>query len=163
MINTTVLHETNAIENLDLFLQAFPGLMEDALTDAFNAQIKPSLLDELRYYPRPAVHPFQFATAKSKRYYFWAVRTGVIKTSGGRYQRTGALAAGWQVDIFFGDGAVGMSVVNRRKEVKYVTGKRMIPGHQVTGWQRHDETIKFWQKAAVETADEVISGLINRR
>lgn len=148
---------------LDLFLEAFPGLLEDELTAAFDSQIKPFLLDELRYYPRPAVLPFAFATAKSRRWYFWAVRTGLIKTSNERYQRTGDLARAWKVDIVFGDGAVALSVGNKRKEVKWVTGKRMVPGHKTTGWPKHEETIQFWQKAASETADNVISRLINRR
>lgn len=163
MINTTVVRETRGSDTLDLFLEAFPGLLEDELTAAFDSQIKPFLLDELRYYPRPAVLPFEFATAKSRRWYFWAVRTGLIKTSTGRYQRTGDLARGWRVDIVFGDGAVALSVGNKRKEVKYVTGKRQVPGHANTGWPKHEQTILFWQQAAADVADQTIANLINRR
>lgn len=163
MINSSVIRETKGSDTLNAHLQAFPGLAKREITNAFDNQIKPFFLDELRYYPRPAVLPFQFATPKSRRWYFWAVRTGRIKTSNGRYQRSGALGAGWQVSLFFSDSAVGMAVRNPRKEVKYVTGKRQVPGHANTGWPKHEETILFWQGAAVEVVDETIARLINRR
>ena len=162
MINSSVIRETRGSDTLNAFLEAFPGYLQEEISDAFNSQIKPFFLDELRYYPRPAVLPFQFATAKSKRWYFWAVRTGKIKTSNGRYQRTGDLGRAWKVDIFFGDGAVGMSVANKRKEVKWVTGKRQVPGHALI-WPKHEQTIDFWRKAALDVGDATIAKLINRR
>ena len=163
MINSSVIRETRGSDTLNSFLEAFPGYAEQEIGGAFDSHIKPFFLDELRYYPRPAVHPFAFATAKSRRWYFWAVRTGKIKTVGGRYQRTGALASGWQVNVFFSDGAVGMSVSNKRKEVKYVTGKRQVPGHANTGWPKHEATIDFWRKASIDVVDQTIAKLINRR
>jgi len=51
-------------------------------------RIRPVALSEMRHYPRPTVHPFEFATPKSQRWY-WAAVNGripgvVIPSAGGR-------------------------------------------------------------------------------
>jgi len=163
MITASILRETHEIENLVAFMDAFPGLMEDELTTRFNTRIKPRLLSELRYTPRAAALPFTFGSEKSRRWYHAAVREGRIPTSGGRYQRTGNMVAGWEVNIFFGDGAVALEVKNRSKALPYVTGKRQVAGHRITGWPQHNETIAFWRDAAGEEVDAAINALINRR
>lgn len=162
MIRSSIITDLTAFDNLDLFLEAFPNLFEDSVRSIFDAYIAPGMLSELRYYPGPAKLPFEFATAKSKRYYFYAVRKGIIKTSGGRYVRTGALAAGWKAEITIDDNAIAISASNNAKAARFVTGKRQVPGHQNTGWPRHDATIDFWRDAAREQVNGMLNQLLRR-
>lgn len=168
MINAAIIRETNELELLNDFLDAFPGLAEDAIRTSFNANIKPGLLNELRYTPRLAVHPFVWSTnpaanERARNWYFAAVRRGLIPTSGGRYQRSGQMVAGWEVDVTVGDGAIALVARNKSRALRWVTGQQQVPGHATTGWVRHQETLNYWREAAREDADAVITKLINRR
>lgn len=150
MIRADLILDLTGIDTLDAFLDAYPTFALEVVRDSFNQEIKPGLLAELRYQPGPAKLPFQFATPKSKRYYFFAVRKGLIKTSSGRYTRTGKLVQGWDTTVSISDNAVVMSVTNPAKAVRYVTGSRQVPGHRNTGWPLHRTTIDFWRDAAEE-------------
>lgn len=160
MIRSGEVAKLDGLDNLQAFMEAFPGLFEESVADTFNTHIKPDLLDELRYYPGLAKHPFVFATPKSRRWYFYAIHVGIIPTSNGRYQRTGGLAAAWKANVIIGDGSVVLAVTNKNRAVKYITGKRQVPGHKNTGWPRHDETIDFWRDETKKELDARVLKLI---
>lgn len=163
MIRVDELTRVAALDNLEAFLDAYPELALETLRDGFNAHIKPDLLHELRYYPGEVVHPFQFATPKSRRWYFFAVHTGLIKTDGRAYIRTGQFAQGWDTDVTIGDGSIVMSVTQTLRATRFITGNRQVPGHRRTGWQLHAPTIAFWREAAQEQAVEDLNKLVNQR
>lgn len=114
-------------------------------------------------YPGPAVYPFQFATDKSRRFYFWKYR-GQIP-----YLRTGALAADWSV-IANGQlgggvfntltalvrsqrlsGTLTIDVFNSSPYGTYVYGPRQVPGHAATGW---DEQVNNSREAFINRMAE---------
>lgn len=160
MIRADVLFDFDRLNALAEFYAAYPDLALDTVRDAFHRSVRAPFLDELRTTPPPAKHPFAFATPKSRRWYFYAIHAGLIRTSGGRYQRTGALAAGWRVDITLGDDAVVLSAANPVRSQKWVTGKRQVPGHRNTGWPLAKSTIDFWRDASAEVAENALTALL---
>lgn len=163
MINADTIVDFAAVDHLLAFMEAYPNLAEDTIKDTFRLEIERPFLDELRFYPREAVHPFQFGSEKSRRFYFAQLRAGKIQTRGGRYVRTGTLAAGWRVDVITGDGTVVLSARNPVKYTPFVTGKRQIIGHEITGWPKHKSTIDFWREAAQERILLALHKLVNGR
>lgn len=160
MIRAEILYDIRPVYEAQLFIQAFPGLLEETVIAAFNRDIKPGFLKELQYEPPPAKLPFEFETAKSRRYYFWAVRSGKIKTANGRYVRTHKLSRGWDVGISADDEMIVMSAQNRRKYEKYVTGPRQVKGHRNTGWPLRQQIVDFWTDAALETTLQTVDQLL---
>ena len=160
MIRAEILYDIRPVYEAQLFIQAFPNLLEDTVIAAFNRDIKPGFLKELQYEPPAAKLPFEFETAKSRRYYFWAVRSGKIKTANGRYVRTHKLSRGWDVGISADDELIVMSAQNRRKYEKYVTGPRQVKGHRNTGWPLRQQIVAFWTDAALETTMRTVDQLL---
>lgn len=174
MIRAETIQNLKPLENLIEFTEAFPGLFEDELRSEFNTAIKPPLLEDLRYVPdKLPDHPFIWSTNPQKqraaqRGYHAAIRRGEIRTAGGRYQRTGEMAAGWDADMLIGDGSIVMVVEHKAKSkrerdgLKYTTGDAQVPSHERTGWVKHSDTIQFWRKAAFESVNRVIQRLLHR-
>lgn len=160
MIRAEILYDIRPVYEAQLFIQAFPSLLEETVIAAFNRDIKPGFLKELQYEPPPAKLPFEFETEKSRRYYFWAVRIGKIKTANGRYVRTHKLSRGWDVGISADDEMIVMSAQNRRKYEKYVTGPRQVKGHRNTGWPLRQQIVDFWTDAALETTLQTVDQLL---
>lgn len=126
----------------------FAGAFEDAekLIMKTLDESRAPLLQALGRYPsRPAIHPFQFATPKSRRYYFVLIREGKINTDGKRYVRTGGYRKSWVVDTIKGKGTYTLSVGNKWRANRFVGGAldfdeskaraRQVAGHRRTGWQ----------------------------
>jgi hypothetical protein len=88
--------------------------------------------------PRPAVHPFLFATERSRRYYFYLVRAGRVRTNGRRYVRSGRLVSSWRVLPRGGSRRVRLAIFNQARVSQFVfgnaAGSRQVPGHRITGW-----------------------------
>jgi hypothetical protein len=163
MIRAELIAEFREFDNLELFIEAFGDLWLETVTDSWNREIYPELIADLRYVPsRRAVHPFEFATPKSKRWYMWAVATGKIKTDGYGYVRTGKLVKGWSAKITIQDNAVVTSVRNPNKVIKWVTGNRQVPGHTVTGWLPHKDTIDFYRDESKRMVRRVTHNLLVR-
>jgi hypothetical protein len=154
-IRVDVLFQNEAIQNLTDFLTVYPDLALETARDTFNAQIKPALLDELKYYPPKVRYPFEFASDRSRRYYF--------ATHTPPYVRTGALAAGWKADVLMSDNAVAMSVSNPVKYLPFVIGRFQQPGHRNTQWPLFAPTVSFWKIAAVEVIMKALNRLVNQK
>src|SRR5689334_19386307 len=150
MIRTEIVADLKPLYDLQLFIQAFPGLFEESVFDAYNREIKPFLLNELQYEPGPAKMPFDFETEKSRRYYFWLISQGKIKTANGHYVRSHALSRGWKVGLSIDPDLIVISAENKKKYERYVTGPRQVRGHAATGWVKRQQTIDFWTDAASE-------------
>jgi hypothetical protein len=89
-------------------------------------------------YPGRVSKPFEFATDKSRRYYF-ASRKGRLP-----YRRTGRLKRGWQVRIDLRRNEGLISIYNLEPYAVYVygpgflrTSRRQVPGHKRTGWGKN--------------------------
>ena len=156
MIRTELLADFSTLDNLSRFAGYFATQVAAPAKAAFNTQVAPGLLADLRFEPPPAIHPFVFATPKSRRWYFWALSEGKISTDGSRYKRTHMLSQAWKVGLTVGDNAIAMFAANPRKETKFVTGKRQVPGHRNSGWPLHDTTIKKWQPIARDVVTKAV-------
>ena len=137
--------ETSAVDGIIDNAPEIVRLVADDVVSIYEPQIKRILAQE----PPPAKHPFQFATAKSRRWYFAAVRGKIpgvtINTDGTRYVRTGGLSAAWDVRVDEDRRGVTIVVDNPTRAAVYVGGsmsltnpsraaRRQVPGHRNTGW-----------------------------
>lgn len=133
MISARIRVDTDVLEAIQSQARKTPALM--AKTFQRNAgRVTRRLLDELTTEPRPAVHSFGFATPKSRRWYFAALRQGLIPTDGKRYKRRGVMLKAWKITIkptLEGGEAV---LENSQEGAQYVYGPRQVPGHKITGW-----------------------------
>jgi hypothetical protein len=82
-------------------------------------------------YPRSFPHKQPFATDASRRYFFWALKNGVINVP---YRRTQALANSWEVTP---SGAQGLTVDvgTAYDKAPMMKSARMTTYHRVTGWE----------------------------
>lgn len=159
LVNSEVLFDTGAIDNLADFITAYPELATETARDTFNTLIKPPLLNELHYMPPKVHYPFVWASAKQRKFVMAMLR----RTNNLPYHRTGGMVNAWKVDILISDGTVIMSASNKAKATKYVTGKQQQPGHVASGWPKHKETLSFWGQAAKEEVGKALHSLVNHR
>lgn len=92
-------------------------------------------------YPGPSVHPFEFATERSKRWYFANLAEGKIPTDGKRYKRQHNLENAWEVKMDRRGLNTFMTINNSAPYAVFVYGpgvlittRRQVPGHRRTGW-----------------------------
>ena len=108
--------------------------LADEATDYANERNLPQIK---RYPPNEAVLPFEFATDKSRRFYFAVI---VPRHGGrGRYQRTGGLQQSWTVERSRGKGVYRATLSSSKTWAQFVVGnlmkQRQVPGHRRTGWE----------------------------
>lgn len=116
-------------------IKTAPGKMADYIVNVVKPQVQTLVQSELAPYPGEVVHPFEFATAKSRRWYFAnRVQRG---SKQGRYQRSGDLAQEWVVEVDRRRNEGFMSVRNTDPAAIYIFGARQVPGHARTGWGKN--------------------------
>lgn len=72
------------------------------------------------------------ANARARRWYFANM---VDKGSaGGRYQRTGAIEAAWDIQFIEDDNGAAITIENNAPGAEFVYGNRQVPSHYLTGW-----------------------------
>lgn len=125
--------DTDILEAIQSQARKTPKLMETAFRRS-SQRVTRRLLDELTAEPRPAVHPFGFATPKSKRWYFYALRAGLIPTDGRRYKRRGVISKAWKITVKPTLEGGEAALENSQEGAQYVYGPRQVPGHKLTGW-----------------------------
>ncbi len=130
--------------------QTAPGKMGAYVDSVVRPRVESLVQGKLAPYPGPAHHPFEFATDRSRRYYF-ASRKGKLP-----YRRTGDLGRAWKVNIDRRQNDGAISVVNRSPAAIWVIGNRQVEGHRRTGWAK-DYPAAVQEIAAVAT-DLLIDG-----
>ena len=111
-----------------------------------RSQIKADLQPPDAQPDLPFVWSYDPAAQKRARGYYFAVI--VPKGSrGGRYQRTGKMAAAW--DVLFTDARDSASITleNDRPGAEYVYGDKQVLSHYLTGWSQLDEIVQRNQEA----------------
>lgn len=90
--------------------------------------------------------PFEFATEKSARFYFWLVTSSAFSAAsdGAHWIRSGDLENSWQVGVEYGAFTARVFIFSRDPSAKYVyRGQHQVPGHARTGWgSQEDEAAK---------------------
>lgn len=113
--------------------------LPDVAAAYFRDTVKPALeakvAKTIAVYPGPVVHPFGFATERSRRWYF--ANRGTKGARGGSYVRTGDLGKAWVVAIDRRSKDSFITIRNTDPAAGYVYGsgsQRQVPGHAATGW-----------------------------
>lgn len=115
---------------IDTIDKVFFGIVEETQRESEDRD-----LAEISVEPNNrAVHPFEFATAKSRRWYFAQIRKGKIKTDGYGYVRSGAYKKSWQILVEHQGDSFKVRYRSTAKASTYISGKRQVPGHRNTGW-----------------------------
>lgn len=119
-------------------VEELPRRAEATFGNLLDTQVKQPLqntvTDLFGQYPGPAVHPFQFATAKSRRWFFANI---------GHYTRKGKPPLGWTVNIDLRRTGSELIIFNQWTNSIFVYGgvtQRQVPGHARTGWGADFET-----------------------
>lgn len=98
-------------------------------------QIEDDYLPLLQNEPQQrAVHPFQFASPKSRRKYFAMIANGEVEVDDYGYVRNGGYAKSWIVDLEQNGTEYTLSVYSTFPAAQYVGGLRQVQGHANTGW-----------------------------
>lgn len=153
MIEARATVDTDALEAIQEQARKTPALMKKF----FELRAKPvtrRFLDELKDEPRPAVHPFVFATPRSRRWYFYALREGLIPTDGRRYKRSGLTIKAWRVIVKPTTGGGELVLENDQPHAQYVYGPRTVPGHLITGWPQVEPLQEKYSEQLTEVAIE---------
>lgn len=113
-----------------LAIRTLPVRAQREFRRELQTQVKPAVEQDVQElvapYPGPAAHPFQFATDKSRRWYFANFR--------GPYVRSMKLFQSWSVRVSSTIRQDLITIRNLRPESVFVYGPRQVPGHRRTGW-----------------------------
>ena len=157
LIRTEVVYDYARINELVVFSQQFPGLVKQVAKREFNQRIRLGLLAQLRKTPkRRPWDRTDFVNDASRRAFF-------AKTGGQPYQRTGALAAAWRVDIAEGDNAIAFTASNSKNYEKWVTGRRQVKGHAKTGWGKHEDVYNAWIPRVIDVVVRGVDELVKSK
>lgn len=172
MIRITNLHEIQAIDELEVFIDSMEVINQEILQETRD-EIAPEALNELSTEPGKVKYPIEWTSERQRRAFFATDGFG----SGIPYQRTGKLAEMWVIEVR-GNALV---IENKSAIAKYVYGSlaqnrnaalRFQQGfHANTGWQAATDTTAFWLDAAQEvyidkfdeTLKDFATGKLKRR
>lgn len=124
----------------------------------FNREIETVVQPELQRHvkdlvvvaPGPVVHPFAFATARSRRAFFATKGFG----RGVPTRRTNAIINAWTIEVTRAGEKSYIILTNTNPASQYVYGtayQRQVPGHRATGWGRDlRPALALIQERAVE-------------
>jgi len=135
MFSATVVVDTDVLDALRETARQAPRAYQAFV----NGTVRRAALQEVRArlaeYPGPVKHPFEFATAKSRRYYFW------LRKGKGPYRRTGHLLESWTIEVQASVTDGFITAVNTASYAQWVIGDRQVPGHRNTGWYRASDEL----------------------
>lgn len=164
VIQARLITEGNALQADIDSLSALNAIVSEAGQKVLTA-IAPDALSEMRHYPPPAKLPFDFGSTDERNAYFDKIRKGLVPTSGGRYARTGALAASMFFTGLSEAGRFTFKAGTRSKIARKVVGSMdasrdvRTPGHVRTGWPLLRDTVNFWLDAADEEMKKQIDSI----
>lgn len=148
--NRTEIHNEPLLQ-MQRWLDNFSDVTLDLGRETFR-EVQPHLLDELTHIPGSPVYPIRWTSEKQRRFVMAKLR----RENNLPYQRTGQLAAGWEV--LFVETKDGFDMKTRHADpvAKFVYGsfdrRRQFKQrfHSDTGWPDAAATVDFWNEAFVE-------------
>jgi hypothetical protein len=146
-----------AIDALKRFVQQYPTLVAKEVRARFYGEIAQPMLEDFKHYPGPAKHPFEWssnptANARARGWFFANYPQG--------YRRTGKLAQGYTIGVTENDDALAIFVRNPSKALKWVKGKRQIPGHKRSGWRLDSDLYSYWRDRVREMTIKVVRQIV---
>lgn len=129
--------DVTGIKEVQKMLALIPPEVQDVVVD----KVDDYMLNVLRLYPKPrhikrkTAYGVTFFSDKQRRYYFWALREGIINVP---YKRTQTLARGWRV---LGKGKQSI-IANETPYADLVMGKGQSRMMSRIGWHTIPRIIK---------------------
>lgn len=145
VFNVKLETDFSALDDINTIVENTDALLID-IANEVQQRNNDTVLRVMAEYPSQAKHPFEFATPKSRRYYFWLIKQGKINTDGTRYIRNGKLGKSWSFEVKTNKRGVAMVIQTSAKMARYVGGtmaiskpslarQAQVAGHRNTGWQ----------------------------
>lgn len=137
---------TVEVQGLDDVLRKLDGLDAPEVFRRPMTQATAHLQRKLAQYPPQVSRRQPFKTEKQRRYFFWALREGIIQVP---YRRTGTLGRKWTTEVS-PDGRQGR-VGNNTPYAPLVQGTReqQASYHAQGGWRRVDHVARTEQQRVV--------------
>jgi hypothetical protein len=145
--------------------KAFDKLMQipERAAQIFRERLGSEISPELQSYvlaimaetPGEPSSPFEFATLRSARFYFWLITSSVFSAAsdGAHWIRSGEIENSWQTKVEYGALSANLTVFSNNPAAKYVYGPAFqVEGHRRTGWGEQYERA---QKLVLQEAKRV--------
>lgn len=89
-------------------------------------------------------HPFIWSPVPMKqnaarRWWYRAVRLGIVKSANGRYVRSGSILRGWKLVSNLNDFDGLITIQNNAPGAEWVVGMKQVPSHAKSGYPRIDK------------------------
>ena len=132
----------DAFEHTRETVRAAPTLLRNGVKIAIRRERQRLNREFKRRIPLP-VHPFIWSRnsekqARARRWWFSAIKRGLVPTENGRYARTGLLQKSWELESRIEARFGAISIRNTRKGAEFVVGTWQVPGHERSGYPRID-------------------------
>src|SRR5258706_6582580 len=159
-------------------LAQIPGRAAQIFRERLGSEISPELqsyvLAIMAETPGEPSSPFEFATLKSSRFYFWLITSSVFSAAsdGAHWIRSGEIENSWQVEVSYGALNATIRVFSNNPAAKFVYGPNpndQVAGHKHTGWgeqfiraqklvlsQAKRATFVVWRESVKQAAKEVM-------
>jgi hypothetical protein len=121
----------------------------DILGAAWGRLQKP-LMDTFSTYPPQTRKPQPFKTARQRKYFFWALRTGKIQVP---YRRKDKVKKGWRSRIDLRGSDVSLVAWNIDPAAEGLMGRNQWGYHRGNWWQAH-VILRKYQPIATKYVDE---------
>lgn len=152
--------DASELESFGQQIAAAPDLIRDA-SQRMMDNIGRDVVTFGRHYPSPPSGLKQpFVSAKQRRWFFSALRSGAITVP---YRRTGTLYANWKYSSIPGDTIFRIEVYNNTPYRRYVQGRAGEQARIHRGrWNTHDEIEKAAEEAMGRRLSEASDYLMEK-
>jgi hypothetical protein len=146
-----VVVEHDLLANIHQAAERLPKVFGRAVRQSVVPGARKAIRDSLGKPPGKVHHPIQWTNDRQRR----KVMGFVLRDAQGHfkpYQRTGALVAGWDVEIDEEGGFTRLTARNPSKIMPFVQGNRQQRFHRNTGWQNVADVL---QVVSLDIADRL--------
>jgi hypothetical protein len=159
MIITQVVRETHALDDLAKTIDNFPVAFPREVKIAFERDVAPGMLAELRFMPPPFTGKRQWNSERQRRAYFASNGFG----AGIPYRRTGKMVAAWNIGVSVSDNAIALYARNNSKSLPFVSGRRQQIMHRNSGWPLPADIFAKWKEPTFRTVDTALDVILGKR
>lgn len=147
-----------AFENTRKTVKASPAQTRNGVKIAIRRERARLNREFQRQIPLPR-HKFIWSNSpaaqrRAQRWWFAAVRKGLVPTANGRYARTGLLQKSWKLDSRIESYFGAITISNKRKGAEFVVGGRQVPSHERSGYPRIE---KLAEESGKRLSNEVVN------
>ena len=144
-------------QSLTTFIRQYPDTVQREVRAKFYGEMAQPMLRDFQEQPGAAKHPFVWsenheANRRAQRWFFANYPNG--------YTRTGKLVQGYTVGVSESDDALSIFVRNPSKALRWVKGRRQIPGHRKSGWRLDSDIFQYWRDRVREMTVKVVKRVV---